>query len=90
MKVWDEIKMRGLQTLSGHSGAVNSVAYSPDGKRPGSASTNGTVQVFTLDVCELLNLARSRVTRNLTSGQEKGGEPLLPNGDLPGTSVRFA
>jgi len=53
--------------LSGHSGAVNSVAYSPDGKRLASASTDGTVQVFTLDVYELLKLARSRVTRNLTS-----------------------
>ena len=67
VKLWDEIKMQGLQTLSGHSGAVNSVAYSPDGKRLASASTDGTVQVFTLDVYELLNLARSRVTRNLTS-----------------------
>jgi Tol biopolymer transport system component len=32
IKIWDAKTGRELQTLSGHSGNVNSVAYSPDGK----------------------------------------------------------
>ncbi len=67
VKLWDEIKAEGLQTLTSEAGAVNSVAYSPDGKHIASASTDGTVQVYALDISELLSLARSRVTRNLTT-----------------------
>jgi len=66
VKVWDALTGEGLQTLSGASGAVNSIAFSPDGKRIAAASTDGTVHVYTLDVDELLNLARSRVSRNFT------------------------
>ncbi len=66
VKLWDELTGEGQQTLAGDSGAVNSVAYGPDGKRLAAASTDGTVQVYALDVSELLNLARSRVTRSLT------------------------
>ena len=47
--------------------AVWGVAFSPDGKRLATASQDGTVQVYTLDPRELLNLARSRVTRALTA-----------------------
>ena len=67
VKLWDEINGEGLQTLTSDAGAVNSVAYSPDGKRLASASTDGTVQVYALDISELLGLARSRVTRSLTT-----------------------
>lgn len=66
VKLWDEMNGEVLQTIQGDSGAVNSVAFSPDGQRIVSASTAGTVQVYTLNVTDLLNLARSRVTRNLT------------------------
>ena len=55
-----------LLTLRGHSGSVNGVAYSPDGKRLATASQDGTVQVYAIDIHELLNLARSRVTRDFT------------------------
>jgi len=42
------------------------VAYSPDGKRLATASEDKTVQVYAIDIRELLNLARSRVTRDFT------------------------
>jgi WD40 repeat protein len=67
VKLWDEMNGEVLQTIQGDSGAVNSVAFSPDGQRIVSASTAGTVQVYTLNVTDLLNLARSRLTRNLTA-----------------------
>jgi WD40 repeat protein len=46
---------------------VLAVAFSQDGKRLATASRDGTVQVYALDPRELLNLARSRVTRDFTS-----------------------
>ena len=52
--------------MSGHSGVVWLVAYSPDGKRLATASADGTSQVYTVDLRELLKLGRSRVTRDLT------------------------
>ena len=42
------------------------MAYSPDGKRLATASEDGTVQVYAIDIQLLLKLARSRVTRNFT------------------------
>ena len=55
-----------MLTLRGHSGEVFGVAYSPDGKRLATASEDKTVQVYAIDIRELLNLARSRVTRDFT------------------------
>jgi WD40 repeat protein len=65
-KVWDAKNGKELLTLRGHSHAVFSVAYSPDGKRLATASSDRTVQVYAIDIHELLDLARSRVTRDLT------------------------
>ena len=66
-KVWDAERGTELLTLRGHSGSVNKVAFSPDGKRLATANANGTVQVHALDLRELLNLARSRITRTFTA-----------------------
>ena len=43
-----------------------SVAWSPDGKRLATASDDETVQIYAMDIHDLLKLARSRVTRDLT------------------------
>ena len=66
-KVWDAESGKELLTLR-HSGPVDGVAFSPDGKRLATASESEdrSVQVYALDLRELLNLARGRVTRTFT------------------------
>ena len=46
-----------------------SVAWSPDGKRLATASGDETVLIYAMDPHELLKLARSRVTRDLTPAE---------------------
>jgi len=62
-EVWDAVRGQQLLTLRGHSGPVAGVAFSPDGKHLATASWDGTVQIYALDIQELLALARSRITR---------------------------
>jgi len=45
-------------TLSDHSGLVSSVAWSPDGKRLATASEDDTVQIYAMDIHDLMALAR--------------------------------
>jgi WD40 repeat protein len=70
-KVWDAVRGQELLTLSGHKGIVNGVAFSPDGKRLATASADGNVQIYAMDIHDLLKLARSRVTRDLTPDECK-------------------
>jgi WD40 repeat protein len=44
-----------LRTLEGHSGEVNSVAMTPDGKRALSASVDKTLKVWDLDTGRTLS-----------------------------------
>jgi WD40 repeat protein len=68
-RVWDSASGQELQTLRGHADWVYGVTFSPSGQRLAAASRDGTVQVYALDVHELLNLARKRVTNELTPDQ---------------------
>ena len=60
-----------LITLAGHEGYVNSAVYSPNGQRIVTASSDGTVQIYTTDMDELLEIAKSRVTRQLTAEEKE-------------------
>jgi WD40 repeat protein len=66
VRIWDVASGRELITMAAHSDPVHAVAWSQDGKYLLSAGTDLIIQVYAMDIDLLLNLARSRVTRNLT------------------------
>ena len=70
-KVWDADTGKELLTLTGHEGYVLSAVYSPDGKRIATAGMDGIVQIYTTDMDELLQIAESRVTRQLTAEEKE-------------------
>ena len=69
-KVWDAQTGQELLTLKGHEGWVRSSVWSPNGKRIATA-TVGVVQIYTTDMEELLQIAESRVTRQLTAEEKE-------------------
>jgi WD40 repeat protein len=56
-----------LATLYGQTGTLNEMAYSPDGTQIATAGGDGTIRTFVVNTDELVALARSRVTRSLTT-----------------------
>jgi WD40 repeat protein len=47
-KIWDTATGEALLTLTGHTGAVTSVAFSPDGHRLATNSFDGTTRLWEL------------------------------------------
>jgi WD40 repeat protein len=69
-RVWDAATGHELLRLSGHRLSLRSVAWSKDGKRLACAGADslaeGVVQIYVIDETLLLQLVRSRITRELT------------------------
>ena len=66
-KVWDMNTGAEVATLRGQSGLLHHLDYSPDGTRIATVAADGTLRTFVLSTDELVGLARSRVTRSLTT-----------------------
>ena len=56
-------------TLYGNIGAVYRVAFSPDGTRVVSVGRDHVVRIYALNMEELIAIARSRLTRDLTQNE---------------------
>jgi len=73
-KVWDAESGNELLTLTGHNSSVESVAWSPNGKRLAAASDDGTGQIYAMDIRLLMGLARQRFA---THPSEEGCKKYL-------------
>ncbi len=49
-----------------HKDFVTNIVFSPDGRHVLTSGFDGTARLFTLDIDELISLAKSRLTRQLT------------------------
>ena len=66
LAIWDVDSGERLYTVEISDGVANEPEFSAAGSRLLVPAPSGTVHVLTLDVDELLDIARSRVTRSLT------------------------
>jgi WD40 repeat protein len=66
-KVWNVKTGQEIASLYGNAANVLRVSFSPDGTHLASAGTDGTARIYTLRMEDLVGLARSRVTRPLTT-----------------------
>ncbi len=66
-RIWDSATGQTVLTLSAFSGGVNAVVYSPDGARLATGGRDGTVRIYLLRIEDLVALAKSRLTRTLTT-----------------------
>jgi WD40 repeat protein len=67
VKVWDMDAGKELATLYGQTGGLGGHAFSPDGMHIATTDGDGTVFVYVVNIEDLIDLARSRVTRSLTT-----------------------
>jgi WD40 repeat protein/DNA-binding SARP family transcriptional activator len=68
-RLWDVSTGREVLVLTGHTLGLTDVAFSPDGTRLATSSNDGTVRVYVLPIQDLVDLARSRLTRGWTEDE---------------------
>ncbi len=75
-EIWDWSTGRHLRTLAGHSGSVTRAAFSPDGSRLATASTDGTVRVWDPSTGEQLLVLRGHDGRVSSVAFDRDGSRL--------------
>lgn len=66
-KVWDVNTGNELFSLYGNTSNVYGVSFSPDGRSLATAGADGSICTYTLQLDQLIALARARLTRTLTN-----------------------
>jgi WD40 repeat protein len=66
IKLWDPKTGDRMLTLEDHDDLIYDVAYSPDGKNLATASMDGTVRIRAMELQDLVDLTKSRLTRSWT------------------------
>jgi WD40 repeat protein len=69
IRLWDAESGLVRLTLLGHTDEVLGLGYTTDGKQLFTHSWDGTVRFFVLELEDLLDLARARSTRRLTTNE---------------------
>jgi WD40 repeat protein len=75
-KVWDvstgsNRREQPLTLYNLHSFSTTGVAFSPDGKRLAISNTEGEARIYALPLEDIIAIAKSRVTRALTTDECK-------------------
>ncbi|HET7090119.1 MAG TPA: BMP family ABC transporter substrate-binding protein [Anaerolineae bacterium] len=90
-KIWDTATGQELLPLYGDGSGLNGIAFSPDGTRLATGG-NQAVRVYLMWIEDLVALARTRVTRSLTTGECQQYLRLAqcPGGTAPATRMPTA
>jgi len=65
-KVWEVDTGQEIASLYGNLSNVFGVAFGPDGDTLATSGADGTIRTYTLSMDQLIDLARTRLTRTLT------------------------
>lgn len=65
-RIWDAEDGKEKLRLYGHLDRIKNVSWSPDGKRIATASDDGTVRLYYANIEDLIAIAKTYVTRELT------------------------
>jgi WD40 repeat protein/class 3 adenylate cyclase len=69
VRIWDVDSGTQQLVLRGHDLVVGRLAFSPDGSKLASGAADGTARVWALDLDDLIRIAESELTRDLTEGE---------------------